>query len=102
MTASSGPLISSFAPRLIEAAKAAETRPIKGKIKRVVGNLIYANVPNARLGEVCSLHDVDSGTTSYAEIVGFDDMVAMLSPLGFTAGLSTSTEVSTTGRILEV
>lgn len=102
MSAPAGPLISAFAPRLLEAANSAETRPVKGKIKRVVGNLIYAIVPNARLGEVCTLHDANSGATSYAEIVGFDDMVAMLSPLGHVAGLSTSTEVGTTGRVLDV
>jgi ATP synthase in type III secretion protein N len=102
MSTARQPLISAFAPRLLEAANLAETRPVKGKIKRVIGNLIYATVPNARLGEVCSLYDADSGTVSHAEIVGFDDLVAVLSPLGGVAGLSTATEVSATGRVLEV
>jgi ATP synthase in type III secretion protein N len=102
MTNRPGPLISAFAPRLIEAAKSAQTRPVKGKIVRAVGNLIYATVPDAKLGDVCSLHGAGSEGASYAEIVGFDGAVAMLSPLGFLAGLSTSTEVRTTGRALEI
>lgn len=102
MTSRSVPLISAFAPRLIEAAKSARTRPVKGRITRAVGNLIHATVPDAKLGDVCSLQDVDSGALSYAEIVGFDGAVAMLSPLGFIAGLSTATEVRTTGRVLDV
>ncbi len=89
-------------PRLQEAVNAADTRPVKGRVKRIAGNLIHATVPNARLGEVCTLRDASSGVTSYAEIVGFDDTVAMLSPLGQLQGLSTSTEVSTTGRFLDV
>ncbi|KAI95299.1 ATP synthase [Rhodomicrobium udaipurense JA643] len=88
-------------PRLHDAVASANTRPLKGRVKRIVGTMIHAMVPNARLGEVCTLRDIASGVTSYAEIVGFDDMVAMLSPLGPIQGLSTATEVSTTGRFLE-
>jgi type III secretion protein N (ATPase) len=89
-------------PRLKAAVHAANTRPIKGRVKRIIGNLVHAMVPDARLGEVCALYDLHSDSTSYAEIVGFDDMVAMLSPLGQLQGLSTATEVSTTGRFLDV
>ncbi|MDZ4791461.1 MAG: FliI/YscN family ATPase [Hyphomicrobiales bacterium] len=91
-----------FAPNLLRAALATHTRQVKGRIKRVIGTLIYASVPNARLGEICALRDVDSGIVTYAEIVGFDDTVAMLSPLHTIAGLSTLTEVTATGRSLEV
>ena len=89
-------------PRLQEAVHAVNTRPVKGRVKRIIGNLVHAMVPDARLGEVCALRDIHSDVTSYAEIVGFDDTVAMLSPLGQLQGLSTSTEVSTTGRFLDV
>jgi len=89
-------------PRLQDAVTAINTRPMKGRVKRIIGNLIHATVPDARLGEVCALHDYSSGVTSYAEIVGFDDMEAMLSPLGQLQGLSTATEVTTTGQFLEV
>ena len=89
-------------PRLQEAVHAVNTRPVKGRVKRIIGNLVHAMVPDARLGEVCALRDIHSDVTSYAEIVGFDDTVAMLSPLGQLQGLSTATEVSTTGRFLDV
>jgi ATP synthase in type III secretion protein N len=89
-------------PHLQEAAASTNTRPVKGRVKRIIGNVIHAKVPDARLGDVCCLRDVSSGVTSFAEIVGFDDTVAMLSPLGDLWGLSNATEVSTTGSALEV
>lgn len=89
-------------PRLQDAARSANPRPVKGRVKRIIGNIIHAMVPDARLGEVCTLRDIRSDLTSYAEIVGFDDAIAMLSPLGQLHGLSTATEVSTTGHFLDV
>ena len=80
----------------------AETRPVKGKVKRVTGNLIYAVVPEARLGEICLLQDPISDATTEAEVVGFDDNVVILSPLGPISGLSTETQVKSTGHFSAV
>jgi type III secretion protein N (ATPase) len=91
-----------FTPRLIEAAQAADTRPIKGRIKQVSGNLIHAIVPGVSIGEICDLHDPQTGRTDQAEVVGFDDTLVMLSPLGALRGLSTATEVTRTKRSLEI
>jgi type III secretion protein N (ATPase) len=102
MNPPSSPPIPVFTPRLIEAAQAADTRPIKGKIKRVSGNLIHAVVPGVSIGEVCDLRDPETGRTGEAEVVGFDDTLVMLSPLGALSGLSTATEVTRTKRSLEV
>jgi ATP synthase in type III secretion protein N len=102
MNSPSSPSIPVFTPRLIEAAQAADTRPIKGRIKRVSGNLIHAVVPGVCIGEICELYDPETGRTAQAEVVGFDDALVMLSPLGALNGLSTATEVSRTKRSLEI
>jgi type III secretion protein N (ATPase) len=102
MNAPTFPSAPAFVPRLIETAQATDTRPVKGRIKRVSGNLIYAVVPGARVGEVCDLHDPETGRADQAEVVGFDDALVMLSPLGTLRGLSTSTEVTRTKRVLEI
>lgn len=91
-----------LASQLRGAAATADIRPVRGRIKRIVGNMVYATVPDGHLGEICELENVGKGFSVSAEIVGFDDTVAMLSPLGPLHGLSTSTEVRSTGRILNV
>ena len=71
-----------------------EPRPVKGRLTRVVGTLIHASIPEARLGELCLLRDPASGTTLAAEIIGFDGETALLTPIGDMYGVSTITEVA--------
>jgi ATP synthase in type III secretion protein N len=59
-------------------------------------------MPGVCIGEVCDLHDPETGRTEQAEVVGFDDSLVMLSPLGRLNGLSTATEVSRTRRSLDI
>jgi len=89
-------------PRLSSAGALTLTRPIFGKVTRVMGNLIYAIAPEARLGEICELADPVSGMWAEAEIVGFDDGVVILSPLGPIFGLSTETRVQPARRFSAV
>lgn len=96
------PSFSHIRTGLIEAARNANTRPVTGRVKRVAGNLIHAIVPGVRVGELCDLYDPDTGKVDQAEVVGFDDAIVVLSPLGMLDGLSTSTEVTRTGRVLDV
>ena len=102
MTARSFPSFAALKPMLIQGARTANTRPVRGRIKRVTGNLIHAVIPGARVGELCDLYDPDTGKIDQAEVVGFDDAIVVLSPLGMLDGLSTATEVTRTGRVLEV
>jgi ATP synthase in type III secretion protein N len=97
-----GSQLADLMPRLSNAAALTQTRPVKGKVKRVTGNLIYAVVQEARLGEICLLQDPIGDVTTEAEIVGFDDSVVILSPLGQLFGLSTETQVKPTGRFSAV
>jgi type III secretion protein N (ATPase) len=79
-----------------------EPRPVRGRLIRVVGTLIHASIPEARLGELCLLRDPASNGSLAAEIIGFDGETALLTPIGDMIGLSRRTEVVPTGDCLKV
>lgn len=70
---------------------------VRGRVSQAVGTLIHATGLRAQLGELCEL--VTPGQPAVpAEVVGFRNNVALLTPLGSTAGLSVQTEVVPSGR----
>lgn len=83
---------------LSDALKDMELSCEYGRVKRVVGTIIHAAVPNARLGDLCRLHSGDGNFELDAEIIGFDEEGAILTPIGEMRGLSTSTRVTAFGR----
>jgi ATP synthase in type III secretion protein N len=76
-------------------------RPLIGRVARAVGTTIEATLSDASIGELCELRDRE-GQVTQAEVIGVSDGKALLAPLGELAGLSTRTEVSRTGRSLEI
>ncbi|WP_310738574.1 FliI/YscN family ATPase [Piscinibacter sp. HJYY11] len=70
---------------------------MRGRVSKAVGMLIHATGIQAHLGELCEL--ITPGEPPLlAEVVGFHQTTAVLTPLGPTTGLSTLTEVLPTGR----
>jgi type III secretion protein N (ATPase) len=69
------------------------TRVVAGRLLGVTGPLIRAELPAAKVGELCELRDPDSGDIRFAEVVGIDGKTVMLAPHGATDGLSIRTEV---------
>ena len=69
-----------------------------GRVTQVVGTIIKAIAPGARVGELCLLGDRFSPWQLPAEVVGFSDDAALLTPLGELTGVSSGTEVTPTGR----
>ncbi len=70
---------------------------VRGRVSKVVGMLIDATGIRAHVGELCEL--VTPGQPALlAEVVGFRNNVAILTPLGATTGISALTEVVPTGR----
>lgn len=74
----------------------------KGKVLQVTGNMIHAFVPGAKVGELCTLINPTNKSESFAEVVGFLQDAALLTPLGETSGISSSTQVVPSGRTLQV
>ena len=86
--------------RLRERALASETRRVHGR--RITGIIVHATAPMVRIGELCHLRDPVSGATVPAEVVGFEDEEAVLTPIGDLDGMSTRAEVIATGRTLQI
>lgn len=89
-------------PRLQEALRETTPRPLKGKVRRMLGMILHASVTDVRIGEICRLTDPGSQRSVLAEVIGIVDDEAVLSPLGELSGLSGLTEVLPTGRPLVV
>lgn len=75
---------------------------LTGRVRKVVGTIIHAAVPDVQIGEIVELYNRSSGSRIFAECVGFLDAEALLSPIGDTQGVSPQTEVRRTGRVQQV
>jgi len=73
-----------------------------GRVVHVVVTIIKAVVPNATLGELCRLENRRQGTSLLAEVIGFSEDLALLTPLGVMNGISSETLVVPTGKTLKV
>ena len=81
--------------------KTGAAQPV-GHVTEVVGTLIKAVAPFARVGEICALQSEDKMTTTEAEVVGFFDNEILLSPYEGIANISNSTLVFPTGKKQQV
>ena len=68
-----------------------EFTSIHGRITEIVGMLIKAILPNAKVGDVCLIKR--EGAHLLAEVVGFTKDEVYLSPLGEMSGIGPSSEV---------
>jgi len=75
---------------------------LTGRVRKVVGIIIHAAVPDVQVGEIVELYNRTAGTHLLAECVGFLNEEALLSPIGETQGVSPQTEVRRTGRVQQV
>lgn len=86
------------AERLSRRLDNAGIRTPHARIKRIRGVLVYASLSAVAIGELCVLQDPVTGRRLSAEVVGFEDDEAILTPLGELSGLSTRAEVIPTGH----
>ncbi|MGV8938763.1 MAG: type III secretion system ATPase SctN [Allorhizobium sp.] len=91
-----------FANRLAAQIDRFTSFNVTGRVRKVVGTIIHAVVPEIEVGEIVELVNRTSGVRLFAECVGFLDEEALLSPIGETQGISPRTEVRRTGRVQAV
>ena len=91
-----------LAEALKESILSTQALEVRGRIRRIVGTIIEANVPHVRIGEICLLRNQSGKDELTAEVVGFDRDAALLTPIGEMRGLSSTTEVIPTGRTMTV
>lgn len=97
-----GPNLESILPRLSLAVSSVDTRPTRGRVREIRGVIVHASLQQARIGELCHLRDPITGRLVPAEVIGFEDERAILSPIGDLEGMSARAEVIPTGRALRV
>lgn len=74
---------------------------VTGRVAQVVGLVIEANGPNARVGEMCLIHTENDGIVR-AEVVGFRGDRVLIMPLGELSGVRAGNLVEATGHCLRV
>ncbi|PRD41755.1 EscN/YscN/HrcN family type III secretion system ATPase [Phyllobacterium phragmitis] len=102
MTQPRRPDLDAILPRLSLAVSSADPRPTRGRVREIRGVIVHASLPQARIGELCHLRDPVTGRQVPAEVIGFEDERAVLSPIGDLEGMSARAEVIPTGRALRV
>lgn len=75
---------------------------ISGRVTELIGLLIRAAVPGARVGEVCLIRSPKGARVLRAEVVGFRGSEAILMPLGEVSDIAMGAEVVPTGSSLGI
>lgn len=75
---------------------------VRGRVIELVGLLIRAAVPGARVGEVCLIRSPHRARELRAEVVGFRGSEVILMPLGDIHDVAMGAEVVSTGTALTV
>jgi type III secretion protein N (ATPase) len=72
---------------------------VSGEVVRVSGPLVQARLPSVRVGEMCRIGLMPNGGGHLsAEVIGFHEHQAMLSPFGATEGVAPGMPVRPLGR----
>ncbi|MBL7661576.1 FliI/YscN family ATPase [bacterium] len=74
---------------------------IRGRVKEITGLLIRAKLPNAHIGELCTIEPPGRKPVQ-AQVVGFDDEDVFLSPFDTLEQVGPKTPVTLTGETLAV
>jgi len=88
--------------RLSQHVVGLDRRQPRGRVVRAIGTVVRAVLPDARLGELCKLHDRGRPEPLLAEVIGLDGDEVILAPVGDMLGLSAGAEVEQTGDVLRV
>jgi type III secretion system H+-transporting two-sector ATPase len=75
---------------------------MRGRVTDLIGLLIRANVPGARVGEVCLIRSPHQARSLKAEVIGFRGSEVVLMPLGDISDVATGAEVVSTGKTMRV
>ncbi len=94
--------VNGFCAAVHDAIGEKDLNAMSGRVTKVVGTIIYAIVRDVQVGEIVELFTRATGARLLAEVVGFLDREALLSPIGETQGVAPKTEVYPTGRVQRV
>jgi type III secretion protein N (ATPase) len=89
-------MLTSHLKRMQQTLRRTDMFTVTGTIQQVLGNVIRARVPSARMGDLCLLRCPEHGWQRPAEVIGLNGDHAILAPLGELNGISSQTEVIVT------
>jgi type III secretion system H+-transporting two-sector ATPase len=75
---------------------------VRGRVTELIGLLIRAAVPGARVGELCLIYSPHRAKVLRAEVVGFRGSEVILMPLGDVSDVAMGAEVVPTGTSLTI
>ncbi|MEN9433101.1 MAG: hypothetical protein RLZZ422_690 [Pseudomonadota bacterium] len=87
---------------LYQALDTCQPLVLHGRIVQVTGTVVKAIIPKVRLGELCMLKNAEDERMIPAEVIGFEQNIALLAPIGDMQGVSIHTQVTVTGEMLRV
>lgn len=79
-----------------------QTIKLHGRIVQVTGTVVRAIIPKVKLGELCLLKNSSGENSIPAEVIGFEQDIALLAPIGDMQGVSIHTQVTASGEMLRV
>lgn len=88
--------------RLLQAVRSAHDAPSVGVVTRMVGLTIEGRGPLCTVGDLCRIFPLGGGSPIYAEVVGFQDEVILMMPLGTATGIGPGSRIETVGRPVDV
>ncbi|MFN8389988.1 MAG: FliI/YscN family ATPase [Bdellovibrionota bacterium] len=74
---------------------------MRGRVRRITGMVVKARLPNAKIGEMCTIEPPGRPPVN-AQVVGFDDEDVFLTPLDPLDEIGPKTPVISKGRSLRV
>ncbi len=74
---------------------------MKGRVTRIIGNVVQARLPNARIGELCTIEPHGRPPVK-AQVVGFDEEDIFLTPFDQLHEVGPKTPVINHGHSLEI
>jgi flagellar protein export ATPase FliI len=75
---------------------------VRGRVNEVVGLVARAALPQAFVGELCLIHNLQSRIPTKAEVVGFRGDDVLLMPIGELTNIGPQSDVEATGDCLIV
>ena len=90
------------ADRMRSTLKSNTPMVLHGRIVQVTGTVVRAIIPKVKLGELCMLRNSSDEGPIPAEVIGFEQDIALLAPIGDMQGVSIHTRVTATGETLRV
>ena len=82
--------------RMRAALETCQPLTLHGRIMQVTGTVVRAIVPRVKLGELCILRNAGESREIPAEVIGFEQNIALLAPIGDMHGVSAHTQVTAT------